>query len=263
MAEDKKTSDNVKDIVSAALLALLGGSAVSGGSSFTGPSFAGMGSLGSLMGGIRSLSGSAGLPSMNGGVGEDAVKNAMGSASGGFVPFLVPVSTGASLTHNLVGKETPQGGAHEQTLAEHTQHMRELIDEYYSKNRLPPGLTGAALAAARNMQARKALEFAVREEPNRNFGYITQDMDGVKADTRPRTVKGRTFNASSSWVGAVRRTSPTTVDVYLGPSNNNESGWYSYGGSAKQVEDFLTGDSLGREIGAIRHGGGHTLKKLY
>lgn len=226
-------SESVKKIVSAAIAALLGG----GGQG---------GSFGSV-----------------GGAGGEG----LGKTSGGFNPFLIPVSTGESLTHNLVGKETPQAGAHEQTLDEHTANMRKLVNEYYQNNPLPKGLTGNALRSAASIQALRAMEYAINEEPNRDFGYITSEMNGVKPDSRPRTVNGRTFNASSSWVGAVRRTSPTEVQVYLGPSANNSSGWYTYGGNARDVERFLTCDSLGTTVGKLaRLEPGATLnglRKLY
>lgn len=248
--KDSKSKSRAAELLKSAgaLAALLLTGGAAGASGYTGPS-----SRGGILGNAGSILSGEG----------NAVANAVDALpdGSGFESIEFPVNRASSPGQNRGGHGAPEF-LQEQTAEQHRKNMDTLAMYYLERNPLPSGLPPQVAAIEREKRLADAIEYAVRMEPKIYPQYITRKMDGVSPDGRPRQAQGQTWSGASSWVGAVRRTSPTTVDVYLGPSRNNPTGWYTYGGNAADVERFLRKESLGREVIAIKNGQGSSLQRL-
>lgn len=188
-----------------------------------------------------------------GGSGKAPTNNA---GKGGWSDFVYPVLTvgGVDANSNSVGTARDPMYAHGRTEAEHRELMKRFEDDFKAKSipMIAAMAAGPKRAQAMNALNERAREYAVMMSQSMK-DYLPFEYMNTPADT---TTKVNPV-ASSSWVGNIRRKSPTQVTVNL---NGKE---YTYGGTPEEVERFLNSPSLGREIIAIKNGGGNSLRKLW
>lgn len=214
--------------------------------------------------GLGVVAGAGGAGGMGGGPVNIGVSR--NSGQGGWNnSFLYPVQTThqAAPDMNKVGNSRDPEFAHGRTSDEEEQILTKLEDEFMQKNvgkiaAMPPG---PARAKAMKLLNDKAREYAAQVTGDAKYfkSYLPFSYAGINADKQTRTDPV----ASSSWVGNARRVSPTQVEVYLGPSKNNPTGWYTYGGTPEEMERFLNCPSLGQEINHIKRGASLSLRKLW
>lgn len=209
---------------------------------------------------LGSIGGAGSMAAIGSGMGYSGAGK---STRGGYnTHFIYPILTTGNNApdYNSVGGSRDREYAHGRTSEEQQQILADAEAQFMKDHigmvaSMPPG---PARAAAMKKLNESAKDYAIKVSDSMK-SYLPFEYAGINADNSTRINPV----ASSSWVGKIRRTSPSQVDVYLGPSKNNPSGWYSYGGTPEEVENFLNSPSLGKEITNIRQGNSMSLRKLW
>lgn len=207
--------------------------------------------------GLGALGGMAGEGGMAGGYrGGSGQLPTSNPGKGAWSDFVYPVLTvgGVEANSNSVGTARDPMYAHGRTEAEQAALIKRYEDDFKAKSlpMITSMAAGPKRAAAIQKMNERAREYAVMMTQGEH-SYLPFEYMNTPAD---KTTKVNPV-ASSSWVGNIRRLSPTQVEVNL----NGKP--YTYGGTPEEVERFLNSPSLGREIINIKNGAGSSLRKLW